>query len=193
MARSVRFHEFAGPNVLKIEDVVVPDPGFQEVRLRVEAIGLNRSQVLTRSGRSVTKPTLPEAYAAMSRIDAISSTSAAKRSEQLGKVDILFGVAFGPVPVGRLTVSKIQLAKNVIDVGLSTNNLEPMLRFWQQHAGFRFDHVLPIRRRQKNTGWFGRETQSSRYLRQEANKWASLLLWRPLRRHQERGMNILST
>ena len=103
---SVRFHEFGGPDVLKIEDVVVPDPGFQEVRLRVKAIGLNRSQVLTRSGRSVTKPTLPEAYAAMSRIDAISSTSAAKRTEQLGKVDILFGVAVGPVPVGRLTVSK---------------------------------------------------------------------------------------
>jgi len=29
------------------------------------------------------------------------------------------------------------LAKNVVDVGLSTNNLEPMLRFWQQDAGLR--------------------------------------------------------
>lgn len=43
----------------------------------------------------------------------------------------------------------MQLAKNVIDVGLSTNDLEPMLRFWQQDAGLRFDHVLPIRRGQK--------------------------------------------
>ena len=43
----------------------------------------------------------------------------------------------------------MQLAKNVIDVGLSTNNLEPMLRFWQQDAGIRFDHVLPVRRGQK--------------------------------------------
>ncbi len=43
----------------------------------------------------------------------------------------------------------MQLAKNVIDVGLSTNNLEPMLRFWQQDAAIRFDHVLPIRRGQK--------------------------------------------
>jgi lactoylglutathione lyase len=41
------------------------------------------------------------------------------------------------------------LAKNVIDVGLSTNNREPMLRFWQQDAGLRFDHVQPIRRGQK--------------------------------------------
>jgi catechol 2,3-dioxygenase-like lactoylglutathione lyase family enzyme len=43
----------------------------------------------------------------------------------------------------------MQLAKPVIDVGLSTNNLEPMLRFWQQDAGIRFDHVLPVRRGQK--------------------------------------------
>jgi hypothetical protein len=28
----------------------------------------------------------------------------------------------------------MQLAKNAIDVGLSTNNLEPMLWFWQQDA-----------------------------------------------------------
>jgi catechol 2,3-dioxygenase-like lactoylglutathione lyase family enzyme len=44
---------------------------------------------------------------------------------------------------------RMQLAKTVIDVGLSTNNLEPMLRFWQRDAGLRLDHVLPVRRGQK--------------------------------------------
>src|SRR5438132_14278740 len=44
---------------------------------------------------------------------------------------------------------RMQLAKSVIDIGLSTNNLEPMLRFWQQDAAVRFDHVLPVRRGQK--------------------------------------------
>jgi hypothetical protein len=43
----------------------------------------------------------------------------------------------------------MQLAKNAIDLGLSTNNLEPMLRFWHQDAGLRLDHVLPVRRGQK--------------------------------------------
>jgi catechol 2,3-dioxygenase-like lactoylglutathione lyase family enzyme len=43
----------------------------------------------------------------------------------------------------------MQLAKSVIDVGLSTNRLESMLQFWQQDAGLRFDHVLPVRRGQK--------------------------------------------
>ncbi|SEC96412.1 zinc-dependent alcohol dehydrogenase family protein [Bradyrhizobium erythrophlei] len=59
MSRSVRFHEFGGPEVLRIENVVVPDPGPSEVRLRIKAFGLNRSEVLTRSGKSVTKPALP--------------------------------------------------------------------------------------------------------------------------------------
>jgi hypothetical protein len=43
----------------------------------------------------------------------------------------------------------MQLAKNVIDVGLSTNNLELILGFWQREVGLRFDHVLPVRRGQK--------------------------------------------
>ena len=43
----------------------------------------------------------------------------------------------------------MQLAKAVIDVGLSTNDLEPLLRFWQQDVGLRFDHMLPVRRGQK--------------------------------------------
>jgi catechol 2,3-dioxygenase-like lactoylglutathione lyase family enzyme len=43
----------------------------------------------------------------------------------------------------------MQLAKPIIDVGLSTNNLEPMLQFWQHDAAVRFDHVLPVRRGQK--------------------------------------------
>jgi NADPH:quinone reductase-like Zn-dependent oxidoreductase len=59
MSRSVRFHEFGGPEVLKIEDVAVPNPGPKEVRLRIKGFGLNRSEVLTRSGKAATKATLP--------------------------------------------------------------------------------------------------------------------------------------
>jgi len=39
----------------------------------------------------------------------------------------------------------MQLAKPRFDIGLATNNLEPMLRFWRDTAGAAFDHVLPIR------------------------------------------------
>src|SRR6202023_126208 len=59
MARSVRIHEFGGPDVLCIEDVAVQEPGAGEVRLRIHAIGLNRTEVTLRSGRLPVKPTLP--------------------------------------------------------------------------------------------------------------------------------------
>lgn len=42
----------------------------------------------------------------------------------------------------------MQLAKPRVDIGLSTNTLEPMLAFWQGEAGVAFDHLLPIRRGQ---------------------------------------------
>jgi hypothetical protein len=36
MSRSVRMHEFGGPEVLRLEDVVVGEPGAGEVRLRID-------------------------------------------------------------------------------------------------------------------------------------------------------------
>lgn len=36
------------------------------------------------------------------------------------------------------------LAKDCLDVGLFTNNLEPMLEFWQHEVGLAFDHMLPV-------------------------------------------------
>jgi NADPH:quinone reductase-like Zn-dependent oxidoreductase len=43
MSKVVRFHEHGGPEQLRIEELDVGDPGTGEVRIRVEAIGLNRS------------------------------------------------------------------------------------------------------------------------------------------------------
>ena len=40
----------------------------------------------------------------------------------------------------------MDFAKPRIDFGLSTNNLEPMLAFWQGEVGLPFDHLLKIRR-----------------------------------------------
>ena len=39
----------------------------------------------------------------------------------------------------------MQLAKPRVDIGLSTNDLKPILAFWQEEAGVPFDHLLPIR------------------------------------------------
>jgi len=40
----------------------------------------------------------------------------------------------------------MQLAKPRLDIGLATNDLAPMLAFWQGAAGVPFDHLLPIRK-----------------------------------------------
>ena len=43
----------------------------------------------------------------------------------------------------------MNLAKPRVDIGLNTNNLEATLAFWQGEMGAPFDHVLPIRKGQK--------------------------------------------
>ena len=36
------------------------------------------------------------------------------------------------------------IAKDCVDIGLFTNNLDPMLSFWQSEIGLSFDHMLPV-------------------------------------------------
>ncbi|HEY1926234.1 MAG TPA: zinc-dependent alcohol dehydrogenase family protein [Caulobacteraceae bacterium] len=59
MSRSVRIHEFGDAEVLRIEDVEVGAPASGEIRLRIHAIGLNRTEITLRSGRSPARPALP--------------------------------------------------------------------------------------------------------------------------------------
>jgi len=59
MVRVVRFHEHGGPEVLRIENIDVPGPGRGEVQIRVKALGLNRAEVLLRTGSYIETPTLP--------------------------------------------------------------------------------------------------------------------------------------
>jgi NADPH:quinone reductase-like Zn-dependent oxidoreductase len=59
MTKVVRFHEFGGPEVLRFETLEVGEPGAGEVRVRVEAIGLNRAEAAFRSGRYIEKAQLP--------------------------------------------------------------------------------------------------------------------------------------
>jgi NADPH:quinone reductase-like Zn-dependent oxidoreductase len=51
VARVIRFHELGGPDVLKVEEHDLGDPGPGEVLLDVEAIGLNRAEANFRRDR----------------------------------------------------------------------------------------------------------------------------------------------
>ncbi|MER7499547.1 zinc-dependent alcohol dehydrogenase family protein [Nonomuraea pusilla] len=50
MARTVRFHETGGPEVLRVEDLDPGRPGPGEALIRVDAIGVNRAEALFRRG-----------------------------------------------------------------------------------------------------------------------------------------------
>jgi len=48
--KAVRIHEFGGPNVLKYEDVPMPQPGPGEIRIQVIAAGVNPADWKMREG-----------------------------------------------------------------------------------------------------------------------------------------------
>ena len=56
--RAVRMHEAGGPEVLRVEDLWVPDPGATEVRIAQRAIGLNFLDTYQRRG-TFPSPGLP--------------------------------------------------------------------------------------------------------------------------------------
>ena len=72
-AKVVRFHAVGGPEVLQIEEEPIPEPGKGEVRLKVDAIGLNRAEVMFRNGQYLEDPVLPSklGYEAAGIVDAV--------------------------------------------------------------------------------------------------------------------------
>ena len=59
MARVMRVHRLGGPEVLQIDELDVGPPGTGEVRIAVEAVGLNRSEAMYRAGRYPQQAQLP--------------------------------------------------------------------------------------------------------------------------------------
>ncbi len=75
MAKVVRFHETGGPEVLRIQNIEIGDPGPGEIRLRVQAIGLNRAEALFRAGQYLEAPKLPArlGYEAAGIVEAVGA------------------------------------------------------------------------------------------------------------------------
>ena len=87
MPKNVRFYETGDAGVLKIEELPLVEPGVNEVRLKVEAIGLNRAEVLFRQGHYLENPEFPSrlGYEAAGIIDTIPPTGITSPSWHRGK------------------------------------------------------------------------------------------------------------
>lgn len=59
MSRVVRFHQTGSAEVLQISDEQVAAPGKNEVQIQVQAIGVNRAEVMFRNGQYLEVPQLP--------------------------------------------------------------------------------------------------------------------------------------
>jgi NADPH:quinone reductase-like Zn-dependent oxidoreductase len=75
MTKTVRIHQTGGPEVLRIEDLPVGNPGPGEIRIRVESIGLNRSEAMYRAGRYFGTAKLPSlmGYEACGIVEALGA------------------------------------------------------------------------------------------------------------------------
>ena len=73
MPKIVRFHETGDADVLRIEEQPLSEPGEGEVRIKVEAIGLNRAEVMFRQGQYLEAPEFPSriGYEAAGIVDAV--------------------------------------------------------------------------------------------------------------------------
>ncbi len=83
MPKVVRFYETGGAEVLKIEESPLVEPGVGEIRLKVEAIGLNRAEVMFRQGQYLENPVLPSqiGYEAAGLVDAVGPETSGIKSE----------------------------------------------------------------------------------------------------------------
>ncbi|WP_371524817.1 zinc-dependent alcohol dehydrogenase family protein [Streptomyces sp. NBC_01283] len=73
MAKLVQFDRIGGPEVLALRDVASRAPGAGEVRIRVDAIGLNRAEIMYREGAYFYQPVFPSTlgYEAAGVIEAV--------------------------------------------------------------------------------------------------------------------------
>jgi NADPH:quinone reductase-like Zn-dependent oxidoreductase len=80
MTKTVRIHQTGGPEVLRIEDLPIGDPGPHEIRIRVESIGLNRSEAMYRAGRYLGSPKLPSlmGYEACGIVESVRGCTGAR-------------------------------------------------------------------------------------------------------------------
>ncbi|WP_425318041.1 zinc-dependent alcohol dehydrogenase family protein [Pseudomonas nitroreducens] len=112
--RAVRFHQFGGPEVLRIEPVEGRQPGVNEVSIRVKALGLNRAEALLRTDRYIESPQFPSGLG-LEATGVVEAVGSAVRGFAPGDaVSVLPPTSMqqDPTHAERLVVPQARLVKN---------------------------------------------------------------------------------
>lgn len=102
MPKAVRFYETGGPDVLKVEDVEVGDPGPGEVRIRHAAVGCNFADTYFRSGYYPVQPPCGIGVEGAGTVEAIG--------EGVTSVAVGDRVAYNGSPLGAYSEARVMPA-----------------------------------------------------------------------------------
>src|SRR6202007_1459601 len=99
MPKIVRFHEVGDASVLKLEELPKPQPAEGEALLKVEAIGLNRAEVMFRSGAYLDQPNFPSliGYEASGTIETVGpGVTGLKPGDRVSSIPAFHMDQYGP-------------------------------------------------------------------------------------------------
>ena len=131
MPKAVRFYELGGPEVLKLEDLTLREPGEGEVALDVKAVGLNRAESMYFHGRYMEQVQLPSGlgYEAVGTVTAVGA--GVDRSWVGKQVGTVPGYSMNKFPV--LGEKAVVPASELAEVP-SSLSLEEAAAVWMQYA-----------------------------------------------------------
>ncbi len=96
--KAIRFSETGGPEVLKLEEVPLPDPGPGKARIKIEAIGVNFIDIYQRAGQyKVPLPATPGSEAA-GVVDALGPRDESSYETRAEDIHVGTRVASAQVP-----------------------------------------------------------------------------------------------
>ena len=106
--RAVVITRFGGPEVLEIQDVPAPQPGPDEVRVRLRSSALNRADLLQRSGRYPAPPGAPQNISGLEFAGEVAELGA--NAHRWHKGDRVMGIIGGGAHAEFVTVHQDALA-----------------------------------------------------------------------------------
>jgi NADPH:quinone reductase-like Zn-dependent oxidoreductase len=113
MTRVIRFDEFGGAGVLKLEEIPLAEPGAGEVRIRVEAISLNRADALFRENAYFITPAIPASRIGTDAAGVIEAIGAGVKNVKTGD-KVITSIGFDVSQYGTHGETAILPAQHVV-------------------------------------------------------------------------------